>query len=145
MAALTSTTAFARKRRNGQAAQRGNYQVGTSAVIYQGGLVAMNLSTGRAVAATAATSRKILGVALESASSGAYVEVEWGAEYAFDPATALTKAYTGSNVAVSTDNDVTTMSGAGTTAVRVRVGELIDYDSTSVAWVAVRNFSEADV
>jgi len=145
MAALGATTAFARIRRNGNVAQRGSYTTGTAAIVYQGALVAISTTTGRAVAASATTARKILGVALETAQSGAVVEVEWGAEYLFDPATGLTKAYTGSNCAVSTDNDVTTASAAGTAAVRVLVGEMVQWVSTSECWVAVRKFTEAQI
>ena len=61
-----------------------------------------------------------------------------------DAAAALTKAYIGSNAAVADDNQVTTMSNAGTAGVRVRVGEVVSLEGGD-AWVRLRQYSESDV
>lgn len=126
-----------------------DYVVGTSATIYAGGLVCINTSTGRAVAASAATNRKFVGLAEETktGNSGGTVRcrVSWGHEALIDtPATGITAAYIGSNAAISDDDQVTSMSDAGTTAVRVRVGEVVEIESGD-AWVRLRNYSESDV
>lgn len=142
MAALTAEAR--RSVRNYEARRTGKYAVGTGATVYQGGLVALNLSTGRAVAATAAASRRCLGMAEETktgnTAGSVSVEVSWGYETLINAATALTTAYTGANCAVSTDNDVTTASAAGTAGVQVLVGEVVQFEGGG-AWVALRNFS----
>jgi hypothetical protein len=126
-----------------------DYVVGTSAKIYAGSLVAINTSTGRAVAASVATGRKALGLSEETVTGNTdgtvRCRVVWNVEAKITAvATALTKAYIGSNVAVKTDNDVTTLSDAGTTALRVRVGELVSLTGTD-AWVSLRNYTQSDV
>jgi len=142
MAALTAEAR--RSRRNYEAKSIASYVVGTGAVIYQGGLVALNLTTGRAVAATAAASRRFLGLAEETAtgdtSGTVSVEVSWGYETLVNALAALTTAYTGANCAISTDNDVTTASGAGTAGVQVLVGEVVQFEGGD-AWVALRQYS----
>lgn len=120
----------------------GNYTVGTGAVIYQGSLVCIKESSGRAQAATAAAGVTFLGVASETKTGNTAgtvkVNFAYGHEERFPKATALTKAYVGCTVAVSNDDLVTTMSAAGTAGVQVRVGELLEIDST-FAWVWVRH------
>lgn len=146
MAALSADAS--RKTRNRGNVKFASYAVGTSATVYKGGLCSINTSTGRLVAGTAATGRKFVGLCTEKKTGNAggtvYARVEWNIETLVDAATALTKAYIGSNCAISNDNQVTTLSGAGTTAVRVRVGEVVQIESGD-AWVALRNFAEADV
>ena len=140
---MTALSANAiRKFRNVNGMKTASVQTGTAAVIYAGALVSINTTTGRAVAATAATGRKILGVAMEDGSSGDYVKVAYHTEFLF---ATPTKAYVGCNVAVSDDNTCVSMSAAGTTAVRVRVGELMQMETASTGWVAIRHFSESDV
>lgn len=143
MAALSA--AANRKSRNRQAVKYATYTVATGATVYNGSLCAIVKTTGRVTPASAATNRRIVGIAMETKTAGNPVRIEWSAEWAFNPDTTLTKGYTGCNVAASTDNDVITMSGAGTAAVRVRVGEMIQWVSTSEAWIAIRNFCVNDV
>ena len=145
MAALTAATT--RATRNHGAAPV-DLTVGTGATIYAGALVAINTSTGRAVAASAAASRKFAGLAEETktgdTSGTVRCRVRYDCEALINAATALTKAYIGSNAAVSTDNDATTMSGAGTAGVRVRIGEIVEIESGDV-WVRLRNDASEDV
>ena len=146
---MALTAATTRATRANDQKSFADYVVGTSSTIYAGGLVCVNTTTGRAVAASAATGRKFLGLAEETKtgnSSGTVrCRVSWGHEALIDtPATGLTAAYIGSNAAVSDDNQVTSMSDAGTTAVRVRVGEVVEIEGGDV-WVRLRNYSEADV
>lgn len=145
MAALSSATG--RLTRNVANKKFHEYVVGTSATIYAGSLVAVDTSTGRAVAATAAASRKFLGLSEETKTgdTGGTVRcrVVWNCEAKVTGATALTQAYIGSNVAISDDNTVTTMS-AISSAKQVRAGELVSITGTD-AWVSLRNFSESDV
>lgn len=143
MAALSA--AANRKSRNRQAVRYGTYTVATGATVYNGSIVAMVRTTGRVTPASNTTSRRVIGVATETKTAGNAVRVEWNAEWAVNPDTALTKGYTGCNVALTTDNDVITMSGAGTTLVRVRAGEMVQWVSTSEAWIAIRNFAVNDV
>lgn len=147
---MAITAAVARRTRNRQAVKYNHYTVGTGATIVQGALVNFNITTERAVHATAAASRKFLGMATETKTGNTAgtvkVRVEWGMEAEIDPATALTGAYTGSNVAIADNDVVTTMSGAGTAGVRVRVGELVEWVSATSCWVSLREYaSDRDV
>lgn len=143
------TAAAARKTRNRQAVMYADLAVGTGATIVQGSLVNYNLSTGRIVHATAATSRKFAGLAAETktGNTGGTVKcrVEWNMEADIAPSTQLTKAYLGSNVAIKDNNTVTTMSNAGTAAVRVRVGYMVELASSSSCWISLRRFNVNDV
>lgn len=147
MAALSTGTRRRKRNVGGAGPKFGHFAVKTAAIVYQGGLV--NITAGRIVAAAAAVNSKCLGVCQETktGNTGGTVtaRVEWDAEWAFDPNTALTKAFTGANCGVSTDNDVTTVTGAGTALVRVRVGQMTQWVSTTECWVHVRNFSESDI
>lgn len=140
---MTALAAASRRLVRGAAGKKAVYAVGTSAVIYQGGLVALNVSTKRAVAASATTSRKLLGIATSTCTGvvggTVLVEVEYGLEAAFAAGTGLTGGYAAGNVFVKDDNTVTYATGAGTAAVRVCVGELIQYEDSSNVWVAIRN------
>ena len=139
-----------RKRRAMHLANSEAYAVGTSSTIYQGSLVVWNKTTKRAVAATVATGRRFLGVAENAAVGGTatatavYVKVLYGHEELLDAASALTGAYVGCNAAIADDNQVTTMSGAGTALLRIRVGEVLSIESGD-AWTRIRSFSEIDV
>lgn len=142
---MALSEATVRLQRNAGSKKYHDYEVGTGATIYTGSLVCVDTSTGRAVAATDAASRKFLGVAAETKTgdTGGTVRcrVEWNVEAKVTAATALTQAYIGSNVAVSDDDAVTTVSDSSNS---VRVGELVSITGTN-AWVALRNFSESDV
>lgn len=143
MAALAASTT--RKVRALQNKEMEHYVVGTSAKIYKGALVCINTSTGRAVAATDAASRKILGVAEEQATGNTAgtvkVKVAWGFQVLLDSHSALTSAYVGANCCVGNDNLVE----SGTTATNdVKVGEVISFQSGD-AWVAIRRFALTQV
>ena len=142
MAALTAVAK--RAERAAEQKRINRYAVGTGAVIYQGGIVAMNVSTGRAVAATAAASRVCLGIAEETATGNTggtvYCDVAYNHEVLINAATALTVAYMRADVCVSTDNDVTSGSDAGTAGVQVAVGSFTELESGD-AWVHVMNIS----
>lgn len=138
--ALSADTA--RKRKHLPLARHESHAAGTSATIYVGSLVALNTSTGRAVAASAAASRRFLGVSEQqvTGNTGGTVNVKYlygHAEY-MDAATALTKAYIGRCCVVSDDDKVTTASAAGTAGVQVRVGEVLSIPTANKAWVWIR-------
>lgn len=146
MAALSADVS--RKTRNDANTKFASYPVATNATVYKGGLCSINTSTGRLVAASATTGRKFAGLCVETKTGNTggtvYARVEWNMEVLINAVSNLTTAYTGANAAVSTDNDVDTMSDVGTAAVRVRVGEVIQFESGD-AWVSLRNYSESDV
>lgn len=144
MAALTA--AEARTLRNVEGLKRGRLAVKTGSVIYQGSLVSMIKSTGRAIASTAATGRAFVGIAKATVTGNTggsvYVDLYWGCEAKIDKAAALTKAYTFADAFVSDDQTVTTGTGAGSAAIQTasRVGTMTEIDGSS-AWVWIRGFS----
>lgn len=146
MTALSANTA--RKRKSLQLAEHDSRAAKTSATVYQGSLVSVVESTGRAKAAAAAAGETFLGVSEHQAtgntSGTTSVRFLYGHAELLAAATALTKSFIGCNVAVSDDNTVTTVAGAGTAGVQVRVGELLDVPSANKAWVWIRHFSQKD-
>ena len=147
MAALTADTR--RKVRNAQAKLVREYTVGTSSTVYVGSLCALSLTTGRVVAASAATNRRFAGVAEETATGDTNgtvkIKVSYNHEIQVDANTALTVGHLGANVAIKSDNEVTTHSDAGTSAVRVTVGELVEFDETNdLAWVRLRGYAPSE-
>lgn len=140
MTALTAATR--RKTRAVTGIQRITYTVGTGAKIYQGGLVNLNTSTKRIVAAAAAASRRFVGIATATATgnTGGTVKlaVEYGHEAAFAAGTGLTGGYVGANAHVKDDNTVTYATGAGTATLRVTIGEIREFEDSSNVWVAIR-------
>lgn len=141
MAVLTQATA--RKRRSLHLQEFGSGTVATSTTIYQGALVAYNETTGRITNASAATGLTFKGVAEETKSGGQTIKFSFGHQEKLIDAAALTAGYTGCNVAVSDNDTVTTLSDAGTAAVRLVVGEMDEHDGTD-AWVWVRKFAYKD-
>ena len=141
-----------RKRRNVGNQMVADYTVGTGEVIHYGALVVFDTATKRADKATAATSRKFIGMAEEAATGNTAgtvtVKVSWNYEAELPVvATQITEvsARVGINAFVSDDDTVTTGTNAGTAGVRVRVGEIVEVDTTnSTAWVALRQFSQDD-
>lgn len=137
------------------------FALATSATVYVGSLVNFN-TAGRVVAASAAASRRFAGVVeygINETSSAisawtgntagtVKVRVAWGHEVLMDVKTAArTFTNLGKNVFISTDNDVTDTTGAGTAAVRVKVGALTEFTDTTnkdEAWVALRVFGDTD-
>jgi hypothetical protein len=159
MAALTADKVRDERAINGKT--EGIFSLATSSTVYVGSLANFN-TAGRVVAATAAASRRFAGVieaivnetasgltaATGNTAGTVKVRVSWGHEVLMDVKTAArTFANLGKNVYVSTDNDVTDSTGAGTAAVRVKVGALTEFtDRTNKdeAWVALRVFGDAD-
>ena len=135
--------AGARQIRNLQGSCLGSYPVKTSSVIYQGGLVNIDVN-GRASAATAVGAQRCIGVGEENATGNTagtvYCSVRWGHEALFATATALTTSFVTANVVVKDDNTVQT-AASYTTAVKVFVGEYVQKSGTS-AWIAIRRFAD---
>lgn len=137
------TAATARKRRGENLMEYGDGTVATSTTIYQGALVALNESTGRVTNASATAGLSFLGEALTTRTGGQTIQFAFGHQSLIAKAAALTKAYTTCNVAVSDNDTVTTLSGAGTAAVRLIVGECMEIEGSS-AWVRIRNYAYKD-
>lgn len=142
-----------REIRNTDGAKILEINVETSEVCYQGGLVSLDSTTGRAQAAQAATGQSgtVAGLAeatvsgIAAGGDGYRVRVISGIEAKFTSESALTTARLGCNVYVKDDDIITTATNAGTAAVRVVVGTLVEKVSTLVWWVAVGSVSNSDV
>ena len=143
--------------------QVAEYVIGTGKTIYLGSLVALEESTGRAEAATAATGKRIAGVAVEfvanaggsadgvgDAAGTESVRVAYGDEHEFTVAAAIrTNTSLGLNVFVS-DDDTVAGTAVGTAGTRLAVGELVGWVDTdgsdkSLAYVAVRRFASTNI
>ena len=138
MAALSA--AASRLTRNSDGSRIGNLVVTTSDTIYQGSLLCMNLSTGRVQAATAAASLEFVGLALETVTgnTGGTKRCKFITNIEAQVAiitSALTTADMFQNVAIATDNEVTTGSAAGTAGVRVYCGYPTESASAGVWWI----------
>lgn len=136
--------------------------IGTAGTLYVGSLCARRTTTGRAFAGTAATGRKILGVAVckdgsttgPGAGTGVgntggtqYALVEYGNEHLFTVKTAIrTNTSLGLNVFIA-DDDSVGGTAVGTAAARIVAGELVAWEASdkSTAWVAVRRFANANI
>jgi hypothetical protein len=158
MAALTQDVV----RRSRGVGYREVLAIGTSATLFVGSLVARRNTTGRALAATAATGRRILGVAkvLNSTANGPSagtgvgdtngtqeVEVEYGNEHLFTIKTALrTNTTLGLNLFVSDDN-LAAGTAVGTAAARVVIGRLVAWEASdkSTGWISVGVFGPTNI
>lgn len=158
MAALTQDVV----RKSRGAGSREVVAIGTSSTLYVGSLLARRTTTGRAVAATAATGRRVLGVAklLNSTTAGPSagsgvgdtsgtqeVEYEYGNEHLFTIKTAIrTNTSLGLNVFVADDQTVGG-TAVGTSAARVNVGRLVAFEASdkSTGWVAVAVFGPVNI
>lgn len=136
--------------------------IGTSGTVYIGSLCVRRNTTGRALAGTAATGRRILGVAksFHSDTTGQTggtgvgvtggtekVEVEYGNEHLFAVKTAIrTNTSLGLTVYLADDNMIGG-TAVGTSAARVAVGRLAAWEASdkSTAWVAVAAFGHANI
>ena len=158
MAAITADKI--RDARNVQNKTESTFAIATAATVYVGGFVNFN-TAGRVTGATAAASRRFAGVVEEiinesasaiSAATGntagtIKARVSWGHEVLADILTAArTYANLGKNLFISNNNDLTDTTGAGTAAVRVKVGALTEITNTakSQGWVALRVFGDTD-
>lgn len=141
--------------------QKARAAIKTSSTVYVGSLLAFT-TLGRVQAAAAAASLRPAGVCTAIVNeSGAsitagtgnaggtiYAEYEWGHEVLVAVKTAArTLINLGKNVFISDDDAVTDTTGAGTAAVRVKIGSITEFDNTSTkatAWMAVRVYGDAD-
>lgn len=146
---MTALSAEAqRKTRSLHLAERGNAAVKTGEIVYKGSLISVVESTGRVTCTAKTTGTAFVGVALETktgnAAGSAKVDYLYGHVELITAKAALTTTYRMCNVALEDDNTVTTLSDAGTAAVRQIVGTAIDFDSSGDAWVWVGHFSQKD-
>jgi hypothetical protein len=135
--------------------------IATSSTVYVGSLLARRNTTGRALAATAATGRRVLGVAVQKvgaqgpgggtgvgvAGGTEYVKYEYGNEHLFTIKTAIrTNTSLGLNVFVIDDQTVGG-TAAGTAAARVNAGRLVAFEASdkSTGWVAVAVFGPTNI
>lgn len=137
------------------------FSIRTSSTLYLGSLVNFD-TAGRVQPASPATNKRFAGVcdgfvnetgAVISTATGntagtVKAKVSWGHEVLASVKTAArTFANLGKNVFVSDDDNVTDTTGAGTAAVRVKIGQLTDFtDRTNKdeAWIALRVYGDAD-
>lgn len=145
---MALSAATARKRRSLHLAEKGSGAVKTSTTVYQGSLVSVVEATGRIAPAASGASgvgAAVVGVALETKTGDAAgtvtVEYMFGHQELFTARTALTTTYRMCNVAASDDDQVTTLSAAGTAAQRQIAGTAVDFDSSGNAWVWIAHFS----
>ena len=136
------------------------FAITTANTVYVGALVNHVTSTGRVASATAAASRRFAGIVEAIVNdSGSVItagtgntagtikaRVSWGHEVLLAVLTAArTFANLNKNVYVGDNASVTDTTGAGTAAVRVKVGMITQFGATtSTAWVALRVYGEAD-
>lgn len=136
--------------------------IATSSTLYVGSLAARRNTTGRALAATAATGRRILGVVerldsdVNGPGAGSGVGNTGGTQKAliryldersFTIKTAIrTNTSLGLNVFVG-DDDSVGGTAVGTAATHCVVGELVEWDASdkSTGWVAIRRFAGTDI
>lgn len=160
MAALSADKI--RDERATQTKKSATFAIKTSATLYVGSLAAFT-TAGRVQAAAAAASirpagviERIIdqtttagGVSAGTGNTAGTVKalVSWNHEVLVDIKTAArTYANLGKNLFISTDNDVTDTTGAGTAGVRVKIGSLseITNSSKSEGWLALRVYGDAD-
>jgi len=137
------------------------FAITTSNTVYVGALVNFVTSTGRVASATAAASRNFAGVVEEIVNeSGSAItaatgntsgtikaRISWGHEVLVNVKTAArTFANVGRNLFVFDNDAVTDTTGAGTAAVRVKVGALSRFEASdkSTGWIALRVYGQAD-
>lgn len=135
------------------------FSIKTSATLYVGSLAAFT-TAGRVQAAAAATGLRPAGVVEEILNeSGANIvagtgnaggtikaKVAWGHEvYVSIKTAARTFINLGKNVFIFDDDQITDTTGAGTTAVRVKIGSITEMTSAkSAGWLALRVYGDAD-
>lgn len=135
------------------------FAIKTSATLYIGSLCAFT-TLGRVQAAAAATSLRPAGVveqifnesgsnitsAIGNAGGTVKAQIAWGHEvYVTIKTAARTFVNLGKNVFISDDDNVTDTTGAGTSAVRVKIGSITEMNSGKTAgWLALRVYGDAD-
>jgi hypothetical protein len=157
MAALTQDAI--RRSRGTASMERGSIK--TSSTIYIGSIVARANAGQRLVAGTAATGRRIAGVAVRFDGAGGrtggtgvgnaggteYCAYEYGNEHLFTIKTAIrTTTSLGLNVFIADDQTVGG-TAVGTSAARVNVGRLVAFEASdkSTGWVAVGVFGPTNI
>lgn len=137
MAAATATRNTLTRNISGQKIV--SYPVKTSTTVYQGTLV--QLAAGRLASAAAGTNRAFAGLAMETKTGNTggtvYARVAYGMEAKLVGLTALTKGFMKCLVGVSTNQEVTTYTGAGTALARMSGGTFSEWVSANVVWVDV--------
>jgi hypothetical protein len=137
------------------------FAIATGQTVFIGSMVNFVGTTGRIRDAAAATGRTFAGVVEKIINdSGAAIttgtgntagtvkaKITWGVAMVLSVATAArTFTSLNKNVFVADNDTVTDTTGAGTSAVRVKVGALVEFvDSTKTsAWVELRRYASAD-
>lgn len=135
--------------------------IGTAATLYVGSLVNRRTTTGRVLAATAATGRKFFGVVErldgpngESTGTGVgntsgtqKALIRYNDEFLVTIATAIrTNTSLGLNLFVG-DDDKCSGTAVGTAGTRVPVGELVAFEASdkSTGWVRSRQFALSNI
>src|SRR5690606_8793733 len=136
--------------------------IATSSTVYLGSLAVTRNTTGRLLAGTAATGRRLAGVVVRKDSdasgndggSGVGVTsgtqkamVEYGNEWLFTVKTAIrTNASLGLDVFIA-DDDSVGGTGVGTAATRIAAGRRVRFEAAdkSTGWVAVGVFSKTNI
>jgi hypothetical protein len=136
------------------------FSIKTSATLYIGSLAAFT-TLGRIQAAAAAASLRPAGVVTEivnesgssitaatgNAGGTVKAKVAWGHEVLVAVKTAArTYVNLGKNVFISDDDNVTDTTGAGTAAVRVKIGSITEFADANktTGWLALRVYGDAD-
>lgn len=143
------------RKSRGEAAGIQRLTIGTASTIYIGSLVAYRTTDSRAVPATAATNRRVAGVAYKfdgvdadgvgDTGGNEYVWVEYGNEHLFTLTTGIrTDASVGVNGFVSDDDEIGG-TAVGTAGVQVEVGEITQLSGSTQAWIAVRRFAADNI
>lgn len=147
-----------RKSQRGTPQYTSRLAIKTSSRIYRGTMVNRLNAGGRAVAASAATGRRIAGVAIHFeggtvntglgvAGGTEFVTVESGRLYLADVKTAIrTTTSLGLNVFVA-DDQMVGGTAVGTAAARIVAGRLIEFEASdkSTAWVHIGVFGPTNI
>jgi hypothetical protein len=158
MAAVTADRAYRTRGENNKVTE--TVAIATAGTVYVGALANYVSSTGRVTSATAAASRLFAGIVEEIVNdSGAVIssgagntagtvkaKIAWGHQVYLDVLTAArTFSNLTKNVFVGDNASVTDTTGAGTAAVRVKVGMVAELaESKTKAWVALRVYGSGD-
>lgn len=152
-----SADAIRNRRGNGTITRK---VIGTGNTIFLGGLVVVRNTTGRALTATAATGRKILGVAQQKIGADAdgigdtagteSVDVGRHWEYEFTVETSIRTNTSLGLVVFATDDDEVEGTAVGTAGLRLPVGVLVDWfdqtgTSKATAWIRVGDFGRTNI
>lgn len=133
--------------RNVHLASRGCETVTTAAVAYQGSLLNQVESTEKVEPASNTAGETFVGVHHPKHGKKVTGDGTKKAEYRFGHEELLTcsslvsASLIGCDLAVGDDNTVTTVAGAGTTAVQIKVGMMTELVTSTSCYVWIRHFS----